>query len=78
MNINNSRVTMLMGAGAVLDMNFPSNIIKPTTWNITEEVRKPYDDIFCPNRKITIVEDIYQILVKSFPVDHNIWWATSS
>lgn len=78
MNINNSRVTMVMGAGAVLDMNFPSNIIKPTTWNITEEVRKPYDDIFCPNRKITIVEDIYQILVKSFPVDHNIWWATSS
>ena len=32
---------MVMGAGAVLDMNFPSTIIKPTTWNITEEVRKP-------------------------------------
>ena len=28
MNINNSRVTMVMGAGAVLDMNFPSTIIK--------------------------------------------------
>ncbi len=69
---------MVMGAGAVLDMNFPSNIIKPTTWNITEEVRKPYDDIFCANREITIVEDIYQILVRSFPVDHNIWWATNS
>ena len=77
MNINNPRVTMIMGAGAVLDMNFPSNIIKPTTWNITEKVRKPYDDIFCANREITIVEDIYQILVRSFPADHNIWWATN-
>lgn len=69
-----SRVTMIMGAGAVLDMNFPSGVLKPTTWNITQEVKKPYDDVFDKNRKISLVEDIYQILINKFPVDPNIWW----
>ena len=63
-----------MGAGAVLDMNFPSGVLKPTTWNITQEVKKPYDDIFDKNRKISLVEDIYQVLLNKFPVDRNIWW----
>ena len=40
MNTDNQRVTMIMGAGAVLDMNFPCNIIKPTTMNITGSVSK--------------------------------------
>lgn len=74
MNKTNPRVTMIMGAGAVLDMNFPDSIVTPTTWNITQEVRKPYDDIFDKNRKITIVEDIYDVLDKKLPADRNIWW----
>ena len=69
MEKTNSRVTMIMGAGAVLDMSFPCGIIKPTTSNITNEVRKPYKDIFNDKREITIVDDIYQHLMKTFPAD---------
>lgn len=74
MSETNLRVTMIMGAGAVLDMNFPDSIITPTTWNITQEVLKPYDDIFDKNRKITIIKDIYDVLCQKFPVNSNIWW----
>lgn len=65
---------MIMGAGAVLDMDFPCEVLKPSTWNITKEVKKPYEDVFDKSRQITIVEDIYQLLMKEFPVDKNIWW----
>lgn len=77
MNKGNPRVTMIMGAGAVLDMDFPCGILRPTTWNITEEVKKPYNDIFDEGRQITIVDDIYQHLLKSFPSNTNIWWETN-
>lgn len=77
MNPDNRRVTIIMGAGAVLDMKFPRHVLIPTTWNITQEVLKPYDDIFDPGRKITVVEDIYRFLVDNFPVDHNIWWESN-
>lgn len=52
---------MIMGAGAVLDMNFPCGVMKPSTWNITKEVRKPYEDVFDNSRQITIVEGIYSL-----------------
>lgn len=65
---------MIMGAGAVLDMDFPCGILKPTTWNITKAVRNAYDDVFDRSRQITLVENIYQHLLKSFPSDKNIWW----
>ena len=74
MRETNHRVTMIMGAGAVLDMNFPGNIVTPTTKKITEEVLKPYRDIFNDSREITVVNDIYDELIKKFPVDPNIWW----
>lgn len=74
MHETNHRVTMIMGAGAVLDMNFPGNIVTPTTKKITEEVLKPYRDIFNDSREITVVNDIYDELIKKFPVDPNIWW----
>ena len=77
MNTDNQRVTMIMGAGAVLDMNFPCNIIKPTTMNITMEVIKPYDDIFHMDRKISIVKDIYDKLVREVPTHPNIWWVSN-
>lgn len=72
MNETNQRVTMIMGAGAVLDMNFPGHIVTPTTKKITEEVLKPYRDIFNDSREITVVKDIYNVLINKFPVDHNI------
>lgn len=75
MSETNQRVTMIMGAGAVLDMNFPADKITPTTWKITEEVAlKPYRDIFDDSREITVVNDIYEVLIQQFPVDKNIWW----
>lgn len=76
MNKENPRVTMIMGAGSVLDMNFPPDVKRPTTWNITGEVRKPYDDSLDNTRKINIVEEIYQVLYKAFPTDQNLWWKT--
>lgn len=78
MNTDNPRVTMIMGAGAVLDMNFPCGMVVPTTWNITEEVRKPYDDTFNKDTKITIVNDIYEVLREKLPADLNIWWVENS
>ena len=74
MNEVNPRATMIMGAGAVLDMNFPCDVLKPSTWNITQEVIKPYDDLINDGNKITVVEDIYKRLMEVFPVNSLIWW----
>lgn len=78
MNKLNPRVTMIMGAGAVLDMNFPANILWPSTRNITQEVIKPYDNVFDENKKITIVNEIYNRLLDVFPVSNYIWWEKDS
>ena len=74
MNEVNPRVTMIMGAGAVLDMNFPTGVIRPSTWNITQEVIKPYDDLINEGNRITVVEEIYNRLMEVFPVNSYIWW----
>ena len=65
---------MIMGAGSVLDINFPCGVLKPSTWNITTKVREPYSNIWDDEKPITIVEDIYQILIRNFPVNKNLWW----
>ena len=39
------RTTMIMGAGAPLDLTLPKGITWPSTTNITNEVRKPYNMI---------------------------------
>lgn len=69
MNDLNSRATMIMGAGAVMDMNFPCGVLRPSTWNITQEVIKPYDNVFDKNKEITVVGEIYYRLMKVFPVN---------
>lgn len=74
MRETNHRVTMIMGAGAVLDMNFPDDIITPTTRKITEVVLNSYRDFSNSSRKITVVNDIDDVLINRFPVDQNIWW----
>lgn len=68
------RITMVVGAGAPLGFDLPKGIIKPTTSNITDEVRKPYHHY--ENREIDIVEKIYKRLKKKYPLtpqDINNW-----
>lgn len=69
----NSRVTVIMGAGAVLDMDFPDNVLRPTTANITDKVREPYLGLN-NNGEINLVDEIYHTLVDKFPCDQNLWW----
>jgi len=71
------RVTMIMGAGSVLDMDFPCGVIRPSTLNITNEVIQPYKNVLHPRRKIKVVEQIYQLLKSKFPVDQNLWWVNN-
>lgn len=75
MNTDNPRVTMIMGAGGVLDMNFPQSIIKPSTWNITNDVIRPYT--FTDGTQSSLVHNIYQLLIEKFPVDQNLYWLSS-
>lgn len=65
---------MIMGAGAPLDMTLPEGIVKPFTSNITNEVRKPYKNLFNPGRETDVVDRIYQYLMKAFPIDIGLWW----
>ena len=65
---------MIMGAGAVLDMNFPADILWPSTPNITQEVIKPYVNVFDENKEIAIVGEIYKRLMDAFPVSWYYWW----
>lgn len=71
------RATMIMGAGAPLDLTCPDGIIWPSTANITDEVRKPYDMFLTPGIQTNLVERIYQYLISVFPADHNIWWVAN-
>mgnify|MGYP002574897953 CR=1 FL=1 len=65
--MGNNRITCVIGAGAALGFQLPKNITLPSTGNITNKVREPYNS--CLNRKnIDIVEDMYQHLVKYLPV----------
>lgn len=67
------RVTMIMGAGAPLDMKIPKGLVFPSTSSITAEVRKPYTHPL-DGHQINVVEEIYQRLMDVFPVNHNLWW----
>lgn len=71
------RTTMIMGAGAPLDLSLPTGMIWPSTNNITTEVRKPYDMILTPGKTTDMVERIFQHLMKVFPVNQNIWWESN-
>ena len=52
MNEVNPRVTMIMGADVVLDIDFPTGVLRPSTWNITHELIKPYDDLINKGNRI--------------------------
>jgi hypothetical protein len=70
-------VTMIMGAGAPLDLTLPNGVTWPSTTNITEEVRKPYDMVLNPGTTTDLVERIYKQLMATFPVNHNLWWISN-
>lgn len=60
------RVTIVMGAGVPLGFQLPSNLVVPSTGNITAEVRKDYQSIL-QSSPVTIVEDMYQYLMATLP-----------
>lgn len=69
------RITIILGAGAELDMSFPDTIMKPTTLNITKKVMEPYQyTIPGHEHDINVVNDINDVLMKNFPTDPNRCW----
>lgn len=66
MRFKKKRVTVVMGAGAVLDFSFPDGVIKPTTNNITDVVRQPYRSSIPNDHSVNIVEDAYKLLEASY------------
>lgn len=71
------RATMIMGAGAPLDLTLPKDVLWPSTTKITTKVRKPYDMVLKQGTQTDLVERIYQHLMKVFPVNQNIWWESN-
>lgn len=64
------RTTCVLGAGAALEFHLPSNVVFPSTGNITDAVRKPYQD-FLTKKSINIVEDMYQHMKMTLPAKWN-------
>ncbi len=62
-----NRTTFLIGAGAPLDLDLPEGVIKPSTYNITQEVIKPYENTLHKTKDIHIVEDVYYRLIATYP-----------
>lgn len=67
--MGNNRTTFLIGAGTPLDLKLPQSVIKPATAEITKEVCKDYKNYLNPNNPITIVDDIYNRLICTYPPD---------
>ena len=51
----------MIGAGTPLDLVLPQDVIKPSTTEITNDVRRVYTDYLTQGDTITIVDDIYYI-----------------
>ena len=66
--IANKRITFVVGAGAPLDLSLPDTVIWPSTSNITSEILKPYDSYQNPDNPITIVQEIYDVLIDTYPI----------
>ena len=65
------RVTTIVGAGAVLDLDIPGGAIRPSTHNITESIRKIRHKNVLTGRDIVEIEEVYQILKNEYPVPPN-------
>lgn len=66
------RTTVIVGAGLPLNLNIPSNLIFPSTKNITNEVIANYPDYSKFNHKVTpttdIVRQFYDYLCLNYPI----------
>ena len=69
--MENNRTTFLIGAGTPLDLVLPQDVIKPSTTEITNDVRRVYTDYLTQGDTITIVDDIYNWLMKNYPPDRS-------
>ena len=67
--MGNNRTTFLIGAGTPLDLDLPQGVIKASTSNITNDVRRPYTNYLTQGNTITIVDDIYNQLMSTYPPD---------
>ena len=61
------RVTTIVGAGAVLDLDIPAGAIWPSTNNITDSIRKIRQKNVLTGRDIVEIEEVYQILENEYP-----------
>jgi hypothetical protein len=61
-----NRITYIIGAGAALGFELPSNVTLPSTGNITAKVRKLYRN-YLTGKDIGIVDDMYQHLMSTLP-----------
>lgn len=63
------RVTVIVGAGAILDFNLPEGVQKPSTQYITDEVVGLQILDFKTQQPITAIKDAYDVLLKAkYPV----------
>ena len=61
------RITTIVGAGAVLDLDLPQGTTWPSTENITNAIRGIREKNILTGRDIVEIEEIYQILEKDYP-----------
>lgn len=52
MNKVTPRVTMIMGADVVLDIDLPTGVLRHSIWNSKHELIKPYDDLINKGNRI--------------------------
>ena len=61
------RITTIVGAGAVLDLDLPKDAIWPSTKNITNAILKIKEKNYLTQKDIVEIEEIYRILEKDYP-----------
>ena len=61
------RITTIVGAGAVLDLELPQGTTWPSTENITNAIRGIREKNLLTGKDIVEIEEIYQILEKDYP-----------
>ena len=68
---NSNRITTIIGAGAVLDLDLPSDAIWPSTENITNAIRGIKKKNVLTDQDIVEIKEIYEILEKEYPCKPN-------
>lgn len=61
------RITTIVGAGAVLDLDLPQGAMWPSTGNITDAIRGIKKKNVLSGKDIVEIEEIYQILLREYP-----------